>query len=114
MPLNSLADVERVEVLRGPQGLLFGKNTTAGLISITTARPELGKLGSSGRVQVGERDQVQSQAVVNLPLGQNAALRVVGGYQYQRPVTELVGPGGSIPSAAGSARPSCSGNRPTG
>lgn len=93
VPLNSLADVERVEVLRGPQGLLFGKNTTAGLISITTARPELGKLGSSGRVQVGERDQVQSQAVVNLPLGQNAALRVVGGYQYQRPVTELVGPG---------------------
>lgn len=93
VPLNSLADVERVEVLRGPQGLLFGKNTTAGLISITTARPELGKLRSSGRVQVGERDQVQSQAVVNLPLGQNAALRVVGGYQYQRPVTELVGPG---------------------
>ncbi|WP_394654261.1 TonB-dependent receptor [uncultured Sphingomonas sp.] len=93
VPLNSLADVERVEVLRGPQGLLFGKNTTAGLISITTARPELGKFGSSGRVQVGERDQVQSQAVVNLPIGQTAALRVVGGYQYQKPVTELVGPG---------------------
>ncbi|WP_294303484.1 TonB-dependent receptor [uncultured Sphingomonas sp.] len=93
VPLNSLADVERVEVLRGPQGLLFGKNTTAGLISITTARPELGKFGSSGRVQVGERNQVQSQAVVNLPIGQTAALRVVGGYQYQKPVTELVGPG---------------------
>ncbi len=93
VPLNSLADVERVEVLRGPQGLLFGKNTTAGLISITTARPELGKFGSSGRVQIGERSQVQSQAVVNLPIGQTAALRVVGGYQYQKPVTELVGPG---------------------
>ena len=92
VPLNSLADVERVEVLRGPQGLLFGKNTTAGLISITTARPVLGAFGSSGRVQVGERDQVQTQAVVNLPIGQSAALRVVGGYQYQRPVTEQVGP----------------------
>ena len=93
VPLNSLADVERVEVLRGPQGLLFGKNTTAGLISITTARPELGRFGSSGRVQAGERDQVQTQAVVNLPIGQTAALRVVGGYQYQKTATELVGPG---------------------
>jgi len=93
VPLNSLADVERVEVLRGPQGLLFGKNTTAGLISITTARPELGRFGSSGRVQAGERDQVQTQAVVNLPIGQSAALRLVGGYQYQKPVTDLVGPG---------------------
>jgi len=93
VPLNSLADVQRVEVLRGPQGLLFGKNTTAGLISITSNRPELGHFGSSGRVQVGERDQVQSQAVANLPLGSRAALRVVGGYQYQRPSTEVVGPG---------------------
>lgn len=93
VPLNSLADVQRVEVLRGPQGLLFGKNTTAGLISITTNRPELGRFGSTGRIQVGERDQVQAQAVANLPIGQTAALRLVGGYQYQKPVTELVGPG---------------------
>ncbi len=93
VPLNSLADVERVEVLRGPQGLLFGKNTTAGLISITTNKPELGKFGTSGRVQFGERDQAQSQAVVNLPIGENAALRIVGGYQYQHPVTQVVGPG---------------------
>lgn len=93
VPLNSLADVERVEVLRGPQGLLFGKNTTAGLISITTARPELGHYGTSGRVQIGERNQVQSQAVVNVPLGQTAALRLVGGYQYQKTATQLVGPG---------------------
>lgn len=93
VPLNSLADVERVEVLRGPQGLLFGKNTTAGLISITTARPKLGEYGSSGRIQIGERDQVQAQAVVNLPLGPTAELRVVGGYQYQKTSTELVGPG---------------------
>jgi iron complex outermembrane receptor protein len=93
VPLNSLADVERVEVLRGPQGLLFGKNTTAGLISIATTRPQLGEFSSNGRVQAGERDQVQTQAVVNLPLGDKAALRVVGGYQYQKPSTQLVGPG---------------------
>ncbi len=93
VPLNSLADVERVEVLRGPQGLLFGKNTTAGLISIATTKPQLGEFGSIGRVQAGSRDQVQAQAVVNLPLGADAALRVAGGYQYQKPSTQLVGPG---------------------
>ena len=93
VPLNSLADVERVEVLRGPQGLLFGKNTTAGLISISTTKPQLGEFSSSGRVQAGSRNQVQTQAVVNVPIGNTAALRVVGGYQYQKPLTQLVGPG---------------------
>ncbi|MBB4154305.1 outer membrane receptor protein involved in Fe transport [Sphingomonas jinjuensis] len=93
VPLNSLADVERIEVLRGPQGLLFGKNTTAGLILIATTKPKLGVFGSSGRVQAGSRDQVQAQAVVNLPIGDTIALRVSGGYQYQKPSTQLVGPG---------------------
>jgi len=93
VPLNSLADVDRVEVLRGPQGLLFGKNTTAGLISISTTRPELGQFSGSGRVQAGSRDQRQVQAVVNLPLGDNAALRVSGGHQGQDSSTEVVGPG---------------------
>lgn len=92
VPLNSLADVSRVEVLRGPQGLLFGKNTTAGLISITTNRPELSEAGMSARLQYGSRDQVQVQGVVNLPIGERAALRVVGGRQYQDPSTEVVGP----------------------
>ena len=93
VPLNSLADVDRVEVLRGPQGLLFGKNTTAGLISITTAKPELGELSSRGRLQAGSRGQRQAQGVANLPLGPNAALRIAGGYQTQNPSTEVVGSG---------------------
>lgn len=92
-PLNSLADVERVEVLRGPQGLLFGKNTTAGLISVTTKRPQLGVYSNEGRLQVGSRNQVQVYDVINVPLGENAALRVRGGYQYQEPVLRVRGPG---------------------
>ena len=92
VPLNSLADVARVEVLRGPQGLLFGKNTTAGLISITTNKPQIGEAGVRARLQYGSRDQVQAQGVVNLPLGNTAALRLVGGKQYQSTVTQVVGP----------------------
>jgi iron complex outermembrane receptor protein len=92
-PINSLADVERVEVLRGPQGLLFGKNTTAGLISVTTKRPQLGIYSNEGRLQVSSRNQIQVYDVVNLPLGDNAALRIRGGYQYQEPVLRVRGPG---------------------
>lgn len=92
-PINTLADVERVEVLRGPQGLLFGKNTTAGLISVTTRRPQLGVYSNEGRVQFGSRNQLQVYDIVNVPLGDDAALRIRGGYQYQEPVLRVRGPG---------------------
>jgi iron complex outermembrane receptor protein len=93
VPLNALADVDRAEVLRGPQGLLFGKNTTAGLISITTTKPQMDGASASGRVQVASRDQIQSHVALNAPLATNAALRVVAGYQSQDPSTKVVGPG---------------------
>lgn len=92
-PLNSLADVERVEVLRGPQGLLFGKNTTAGLISVTTRRPILGEYSTEGRVQYGQRDQLQAHAIVNLPVGESAALRLRAGRQSSDTPLQVRGPG---------------------
>jgi iron complex outermembrane receptor protein len=74
-PVNSLFDVARVEVLSGPQGLLFGKNASAGVVQIITNDPDpsrrefrlFGSLGTEGYQVV--------QGVANLPLGDDAALR---------------------------------------
>jgi len=92
-PLNSLADVERVEVLRGPQGTLLGKNTSAGLISITTKRPQLGVYSDEGHLQYGENHALQAYDIVNLPVSDTIALRLRAGYQLSDNVYRNVGPG---------------------
>lgn len=69
-------DIQSVQVLRGPQGTLFGKNTIGGAVLITTAQPELGKF--SGRVEAttGSYDRIDVKGAVNLPIGDIAALRI--------------------------------------
>lgn len=76
----SFFDLDRVEVLRGPQGTLYGRNTTAGLVSLITAAPRLGEL--SGRVDAtyGNYETIQATGVINVPLGQTAALRAAVNY----------------------------------
>ncbi len=60
-------DVQSVQVLRGPQGTLFGKNTTGGAILYTTNKPNE-ELGGHAEVRVGNYDQLDSQATLNVPL----------------------------------------------
>lgn len=61
-----LAEIERIEVLRGPQGTLFGRNSTAGAISITTPEPS-GGFGIKQTVSVGNYDQLRSVTRLNTP-----------------------------------------------
>lgn len=72
-----LYDVQRVEVLRGPQGTLFGKNTTGGAIQYFTEDPSD---AFEGRVKLGygSFNRIDSEAMINLPLGESAALRISG------------------------------------
>jgi iron complex outermembrane receptor protein len=77
------ADIERVEVLRGPQGTLFGKNASAGVIQIVTKNPRLEQTSGELNLSYGERDEQIARGVVNLPLGKTAAVRISGFYNAQ-------------------------------
>lgn len=86
-----LTDLERVEVLRGPQGMLFGKNASAGVISLTTRDPELGDFNGRVRGSIGEREDRQLQMVLNAPISPTVALRVAASYRHlQESVTNRV------------------------
>lgn len=76
-------DIERVEVLRGPQGTLFGRNTLGGAVSIVTKQPEIGMFAGSAQATYGSRDRIDLDASVNVPVGDNAAARVYGFYRQQ-------------------------------
>ena len=77
MGLTELGPVERIEVLRGPQGTLFGRNTSAGLISVITAQPRFDR-EISGSVSVGNYDLRRVEASVTGPLSSTLAARLDG------------------------------------
>jgi iron complex outermembrane receptor protein len=92
---SSIFDVQRVEVLRGPQGTLFGQSVSAGLINMTTNAPSFS--GVSGMVQTeladdgvlgSQYDRRIVRGVVNLPLAENAAVRISGHYDWINGVTD--------------------------
>ena len=74
-------DVGQVEVLRGPQGTLFGKNTTGGAVTVRTKRPELGRIGVEGQAFVGSFGTFEMKGAANVPIiGDTLALRAVVGH----------------------------------
>jgi len=74
-------DIDGVEVLRGPQGTLFGRNTIGGAILVRTKQPELGVWGGRARARVGEYNLREGFAALNIPLAGTLAARVSGGYR---------------------------------
>ena len=76
--LGTFYDIERVEVLKGPQGTLYGRNATGGAINVIPKAPRLGEFGADINFEVGNYDAIRTQAAVNIPLGDNMALRVAG------------------------------------
>jgi len=83
-------DINDVEVLNGPQGMLFGKNASAGLINITTRNPELGHFGGYVTGEYGAMNtpgggEYQAQAVLNIPVTSTSALRITGVYLHTDP-----------------------------
>lgn len=81
--LIGLVDIARVDVLMGPQGTLFGKNSTSGVISLTTNAPVIGQVSGNAYGSYGERNDHIVNGTVNLPVGASAALRVSAFQQGQ-------------------------------
>jgi iron complex outermembrane receptor protein len=79
--LIDFGDIAGVEVLRGPQGTLFGRNTIGGAILVRTRPPEIGQLGAKARFRVGQDDLYDGFAAFNLPLWDTAAARFSGGFR---------------------------------
>ena len=73
-------DLAAIEVLRGPQGTLFGKNATSGVVNIKSARPDLAKLGASAEAEYGNFNGVKIKGMINAPIGETIGVRVAGFY----------------------------------
>ncbi|WP_125953436.1 TonB-dependent receptor [Novosphingobium sp. MD-1] len=71
-------DLARVEVLKGPQGTLYGRNATGGAINVIPNRPKLNSTGGEVSAGYGNYNWLTLQGAVNLPLGENVAIRAAG------------------------------------
>lgn len=82
----NMFDMQQVEVYRGPQGTLFGRNATGGVISFTTKKPVLGETSAEVEATYGQHDNVGSgnynslKGALNLPLGETLAFRLAAIY----------------------------------
>lgn len=71
-------DLARIEVLKGPQGILYGRNSTGGNFNVIPNHPELGELSGGGSISYGNFDALNLDAHVNVPIGEEAAVRIAG------------------------------------
>ncbi|MGL5838685.1 MAG: TonB-dependent receptor domain-containing protein [Sphingorhabdus sp.] len=89
-------DLERIEVLRGPQGTLFGRNATSGVVNIIPARPDLNGFAAAGEAEYGNFNSIKAKAMVNLALGDKIGIRLAGFYLKRDGYTENLFDGSDI------------------
>jgi iron complex outermembrane receptor protein len=79
--VSDFLDVDTVQVLRGPQGTLYGRNSTSGALLISSKRPQMTDFGAEAHASIASFDEVKLAGAVNIPiLSDVLSLRVAGGY----------------------------------
>lgn len=79
-PAGLFYDLERLEVLKGPQGTLYGRNASGGAVNVITTKPKLGETSGYINAEYGNYDAIKGSAALNLPLGEKIAFRIAGQY----------------------------------
>ncbi|RDE06890.1 TonB-dependent receptor [Sphingomonas aracearum] len=82
--LLDLIDIERIEVLRGPQGTLYGRNTSGGALRVLTRRPDTTRTGGAADLTLGSYGRFDVRGTVNLPVTPTMAVRLSGISRVQR------------------------------
>lgn len=93
-------DMQQVEVLRGPQGTLFGRNTPAGIVKFDSVKPQDYSEGYA-RVSYGSFNNVNAEGAINIPMGDRFAIRASALYQRQDDWVDNVLPSGTTEDALG-------------
>jgi iron complex outermembrane receptor protein len=91
---QDLLDVERIEVLRGPQGTVFGETSTGGAINVITNKPVIGEASGTGSISYGNYNYLKGMGTVNIPVSDTIALRAAVQYLRHDPygyATEVPG-----------------------
>tara|TARA_R110001599_G_scaffold353869_1_gene601216 strand:+ start:27024 stop:29423 length:2400 start_codon:yes stop_codon:yes gene_type:complete len=91
--VTSLYDVERAEVLRGPQGFLFGRGAISGAMNIQTTKPSLDGVNGYAEIDVGERDRLIGEGAINVPVNDNLAFRLAAYHSEQNGYVDNAYPG---------------------
>lgn len=89
-----IADLERVEILRGPQGTLYGRNALAGAVNLVTKKPS-GEAGGMAELTYGSFDEVRLRGVIDLPQMGAFSAKVSGQYRTRDGLIALTAPDGS-------------------
>jgi outer membrane receptor protein involved in Fe transport len=82
-------DVGSVQVLRGPQGTLFGRSSPGGAVNVYTKKPVMEEWGGYGALEYGEYNHVKVRGALNIPIGEHLAARVAGFYFRRDGITDV-------------------------